>query len=155
MLTSYSQSHCGYTDIPEDILSRFISDLAKISTRQLLMLLNDGPHFWHETNHMFLSSFCPYFKQSIFVKLSIDLFCHSPISYLLCQKYGGINLCSSIFVQLGPSPNTKPKPGFWTKAKTKLTFNPPPPTTTTTQTFLPKGIVLRSWKFFSKLIEAK
>ena len=27
------------------------------------------------------------------------------------------------FVQLGPSPNPKHKPWFWTKANTKVTFN--------------------------------
>ena len=26
-------------------------------------------------------------------------------------------------VQLGPKPNLKPKPWFWTKANTKVTFN--------------------------------
>ena len=48
-------------------------------------------------------------------------------------------------VQLGPKPNLKPKPWFWTKANTKVTFNTthnhnhPPPT----QTFGPvTGIIV-------------
>ena len=47
-----------------------------------------------------------------------------------------------VIVQLGPSPNSKPKPGVWTKANAKVTFKPPPPPPPT-QTFLLEGVVLR------------
>jgi hypothetical protein len=58
-------------------------------------------------------------------------------------------------VQLGPSPNAKLEPWFWTKANTKLTLEPQPPPTHQHKLFFQKGLSLGYENSCVKLLRKK